>query len=156
MIRRWLPAVLLFAAACGGGGASSVAPSENAATPDIAVKNFLQAVADSNMTRMGRYWGTGKGPAIIVRQPADYERRLVVTQAYLRGSPYRVVGMDRVADDRMTVTVDFDRSEGDGRTCVRKVPIGVIQTGKYGWLVNSIDLNQAGAPGRPCSGPRSP
>lgn len=154
MSKHWLPAVLLLAIACGGGQVSSASPDENATTPDAAVKNFLQAVADSNMTRMGRFWGTGKGPAGIVKQPADYERRLLVTQAYLRGSPYRVVGMDRVSDDRMTVTVDLDRRDSDGKSCVRKVPVGVVRTGKYGWVVTSIDLNQAGPPSRPCSGQR--
>jgi hypothetical protein len=61
--------------------------------------------------------------------------------------------MDPVSNsnDRMTVTVDLDRRDPGGTTCVKTVPFSVIRTGKYGWIVSSIDLNQAGAPTRPCA-----
>jgi len=144
----------MFALACGGGGAAQPSPSEAAATPDAAVRSFMQAVADSNIARMGRYWGTGKGPAVIVGQPADHQQRLTVTQSFLRKTPYRIVRMDPAPEDRMTVLVDLDRRDPDGTTCVRQVPFGVLKTAKYGWIVASIDLNQAGAPARPCSGQR--
>jgi hypothetical protein len=150
-----LPALLLALACGGGGGGSQPSPNEAAATPDAAVRSFMQAVADSNITRMGRYWGSGKGPAAVVGQPADHQQRLTVTQSFLRRSAYRVVRMDPVSDDKMTVVVDLDRRDPDGTTCVRQVPFAVIKTGKYGWIVSSIDLNQAGAPTRPCA-PRSP
>jgi hypothetical protein len=61
--------------------------------------------------------------------------------------------MDPVSNsnNRMTIMVDLDRRDPGGTTCVRQVPFGVIKTGKYGWIVSSIDLNQAGAPTRPCA-----
>lgn len=123
-----------------------------ATTPDAAVRSFMQAVSDSNITRMGRYWGTGKGPASIVNQPSDHQQRLTVTQSYLRSSTYRITRMDPVpsSKDRMTVTVDMDRRDPNGESCVKEVPFGVINTAKYGWIVSSIDLNQAGPPTRPC------
>ena len=153
MFQRWLP-FLMFALACGGGGGGSQpSPNDVATTPDAAVRGFMRAVADSNIARMGRYWGTGKGPASEVNQPSDHQQRLTVTQSYLRNSNYRIIRMDPVSnsDDRMTVTVDLDRRDPDGSTCVRQVPFGMIKTGKYGWIVSSIDLNQAGAPTRPCA-----
>lgn len=152
MFHRWSP-VLLLLLACGGGGGSQPSPSEAATTPDGAVRSFMQAVADSNIARMGRYWGTSKGPAVIVNQPADYHQRLSVTQSYLRNSPFRIVRIDPVPNDgdRRSVAVDLDRRDPSGPTCVRQVPFVVVKTGKYGWIVSSIDLNLAGAPGRPCS-----
>lgn len=150
--QRWI-SFLLLAAACGGGKpVSQAGPDAAATTPDAAVRSFMQAVADSNITRMGHFWGTGKGPAAVVNQPSDHQQRLTVTQSYLRGSTYRVVRMDPVSNsqDRMTVTVDLDRRNPDGQVCVKQVPFGVIRAGKYGWIVSSIDLNQAGAPARPC------
>jgi hypothetical protein len=149
--QRWLP-VLLVLLACGGGAPSQPGPDERAVTPDAAVRSFMAAVADSNIARMGRYWGTGKGPAEIVNQPADHQQRLTVTQSWLRHSQYRIVRMDPVSEARMTVMVDLDRRDPDGTTCVRQVPFGVINTGKYGWIVTAIDLNLVGAPTRPCSG----
>ena len=158
MSQRGLP-VLLLVLACGGGGggSSQPSPSEAATTPDAAVRSFMQAVADSNIARMGRYWGSGKGPAAIVNQPADHEQRLTVTQSFLRNSAFRIIRMDPdpSASERMTVTVDLDRRDPGGTTCVKQVPFSVIKTGKYGWIVSSIDLNQAGAPTRPCT-PRAP
>jgi hypothetical protein len=112
----------------------------------------MQAVADSNITRMGRYWGTGKGPAAVVGQPADHQERLTVTQSYLRRSAYRIVRMDPASNGRMTVTVDLDRRDPDGTTCVKQVPFGVVKSGNYGWIVSAVDLNQAGPPARPCGG----
>lgn len=152
MSHRWSP-VLLLVLACGGGGGSQPSPSETATTADGAVRSFMQAVADSNITRMGRYWGTSKGPASVINQPADFRERLTVTQSYLRNTPFRVIRMDPVPNeaDRMTVTVDLDRHDPGGATCVRQVPFTAVKTTKYGWIVSSIDLNLAGAPSRPCS-----
>lgn len=150
MTRRWLPAVLLIAA-CGGGAVQSAAPNENAATADGAVRQFLQAVADSNINRMARYWGTSKGPAGLTGQPADYLQRMTVTQAFLRNSPYRVVGMNPLDKSRMLVTAEFTRGASGATTCKKNMDIETRDLGtKYGWIVTAMDLNQVGSPGKAC------
>ncbi len=153
---RLLPALLCLLAACGGGSAGAPAPVEDATTPERAVQNFMQAVADSNISRMGRFWGTRRGPAVITRSPADYEQRLGVTQIFLRGSPFTIVRTDLVAGDadRRVVIVDLDRSNTDGTRCTRTLPVTVVQTNNHGWVVNAMDLSLAGTPGRPCSDAR--
>jgi hypothetical protein len=149
--RALTPAALLVALACGG--PQQPAPEDMATTPEGAVRNFMQAVADSNIARMGRYWGTTKGPASIVRQPADYEQRLGVTQAFLRNSPYRIVRTDPVIGDdaRKMVVVELSRADPDGNRCTKALPFGVINAGKHGWIVNAVNLTLAGTPGRACS-----
>ena len=150
MTRRWLPALLLVAA-CGGGSVQSASPSENAATADGAVRQFMQAVADSNISRMARYWGGSKGPAGVTGQPADYLQRMTVTQAYLRNSPYRVVGMNPLDKNRMQVTTEFTRGLAGATTCKKNMEIEVRDLGnKYGWIVTAMDLNQVGSPAKPC------
>ena len=132
---------------CGGGGsAASPAPASTSDSPEAAVKNFMQAIADSNITRMSQLWGTAKGPAAETRKPDDYEKRMVITQLYLRGAPYRIIRIDPITDDqaKKLVTVDLNRGE-----CTKTVPITVVNTGKD-WIVNQIDLNLAGTPVRPC------
>jgi hypothetical protein len=148
MTRRWLPALLL-AAACGGGTIATSSPSDNAPTADAAVRQFMQAVADSNITRMARYWGGSKGPAGVTGQPADYLQRMTVTQAFLRGSPYRVIGMNPIDKNRMMVTTEFTRGN-PGKSCSKQMNIEVRDMGKYGWIVTAMDLNQVGSPTRPC------
>lgn len=156
MFRPLAPAVVLFALACGG-GPQSPAPQDMATTPEGAVRNFMQAVADSNIARMGRFWGTAKGPAGVVRQPTDYEQRLGVTQAFLRNSPYRILRTDPVSGDdaRKMVVVELSRADPDGTKCTKAIPFGVVNAGKHGWIVNTINLTLAGTPGRACSGPLS-
>lgn len=117
----------------------------------------MQAVADSNITRMGRYWGTSRGPASLVHHPADYEQRLFVTQSFLRDSPFHILRSDPISGDkdRQTVQVDLDRADPDGARCTRNVPFTVLNAGKHGWIVTSIDLTLAGTPGRSCGSRKS-
>jgi hypothetical protein len=155
MLRRG-PIVLLLLVACGGGQASSAAPVDLATTSEGAVRAFLQAVSDSNITRMAHFWGAGNGPAAVTGQPAGYQQRLTVTQLYLRNSPYKILGSDPVNGDqnRVQVNVSFTRSDTDGSTCVRSAPMTVINTGKHGWIVTSLDLTLLGTPGQACKTPK--
>ena len=144
--RLWIGALLVMA--CGGSKAGSVDPSSAAPpTPEAAVRSFLQAVADSNIDRMASLWGSEKGPAARTKQPADYVKRMEVIQIYLRNASYTIGAVNKVEGDpsRNTVNVVFDR-----KACVRTMPVTVLQTSKDGWIINQLDLNQAGSPTRPC------
>jgi len=154
VFRRMTPVVLLAAVACGG-SPGAAAPSQDAPTADAAVQSFMQAVADSNIIRMGRYWGTARGPASVTRQPPDYVQRLGITQAFLRRSPFRVLRTDPSPTDpkRQTVLVEFTRTDLDGKSCARVAGIGVVKTDKYGWIVSALDLTEVGTPGRACLSP---
>ena len=90
-------------------------------------------------------WGRPRSAA-ETKKADDYERRMIITQLYLRGSSYRIIRVDPVMDDatRQLVTVDLNRGE-----CSKWVPFTVVNTGKD-WIVNQIDLNLAGTPARPC------
>ena len=142
------PAAMVLAvmlAGCGG-GTSGPEPGNNSPTAESAVRNFMQAVDDSNITRMSQLWGTANGPAAETKKPDDYERRMIITQVYLRKSPFKVVREDPVTDDpkKRVVMVELDRGN-----CTKSVPFTVVNTGKT-WLVNQVDLNLAGTPTRPC------
>jgi len=155
-------AVPLVLAACGGGpGPSSSAGP--AASPELAVRSFMQAAADSNLGRMAELWGTRAGPASKTKDPPDYERRLVIMQAYLSGAPYRLVpgGAAQVepagrgasdtlsipANDATTrqVVVQLERPG-----CLKFVPFTVVKSADNAWVVNQVDLAAAGHPKRPC------
>jgi hypothetical protein len=141
--RALVLAVLL--AACGGGSApSTVAPSTSARD---AVDAFMQAVADSNLTRMASLWGTSAGPATKTNQPSDWEKRVTVMQAYLKNESHRVVGdtPEGTGDTRHAVQVEIRRE-----LCTWVVPFTAIKLGDGSWIVNQVDVTAAGNPGRPC------
>ncbi len=156
MVLRPGSLLLLVLAACGGGQAASAAPADLATTGEGAVRAFLQAVADSNITRMARYWGSSGGPAASTGKPEGYEQRLTVVQLFLRNSPYTVMSTDPVSGDakRLQVNLSFNRTDNDGATCVRTAPFITVNTGKTGWIVTSVDLTLVGTPGHTCTTPK--
>jgi hypothetical protein len=150
LTQRWLLAAALTLAACGGNATSSVAQTrqpEPAANAEAAVQQFLEAVADSNLAKMAELWGTAKGPAARTGQPDDYERRIIIMQAYLRDRRHRLMSnaQDGADANRRIVQVEFRRGD-----CVKMVPFTVIRSEPGDWLVNSIDLALLGGPDGNC------
>jgi hypothetical protein len=128
-------------AGCGGG----TPPVEPAKSASAAVQSFMQAVADSNLTKMAGLWGTASGPALQTRQPRDYERRVAIMQAYLRNDSFRLRSDVAETADRRALQVELKR-----QTCTWDVPFVAIKTSAGSWLVNQVDLTAAGNPARPC------
>jgi hypothetical protein len=130
-------------AACGGGStASPVTPTKSAKS---AVESFMQAVADSNLTRMAELWGGTAGPAGRTGRPPDYERRIAVMQAYLQNESHRIVGDVPEGEARHAVQVEIRR-----QLCSWVVPFSAIRLADGTWIVNQVDLTAAGNPARPC------
>jgi hypothetical protein len=105
----------------------------------------MQAVADSNLTRMAELWGTSRGPAARTGQPDNYQRRLQIMHAYLKGTTTRVLSRIEGTDDRTVLAVELNTAE-----CRRQVAFTVVRLRDGGWVVNDIDLAAVGTPGRPC------
>jgi hypothetical protein len=135
-------ATALLLLACGGKSTSSVQPAKSATA---AVQGFMQAVADSNISKMASLWGTPSGPAAKTHQPQDWERRVAIMQAYLKSDSYRVTSDVAQSEVRRALQVEIRR-----QTCTWSVPFGAVKTADGSWLVNQVDLTQAGNPARPC------
>jgi hypothetical protein len=118
-------------------------------TPEAAVTAFMQAVTDSNLARMTQLWGTSDGSAAATRKPADFQKRIYITYAFLKGGKYKVSATEPnpAEKDRRYMILEFSRGD-----CNKLVPITAVKTKKEGWIVNSLDLSQVGVPGRGCSG----
>jgi hypothetical protein len=164
--------ILLLALAACGGGPGPTASAGPAPTPEEAVRSFMQAAADSNLTRMAQLWGTRAGSAAKTGQPPDYQRRIAIMRFYLSGSPYRLVPgaaaeiepaagaapggktptpgkLPGPGDESATtrqVVVQLDR-----QGCAKYVPFVVIKAADNTWLVNQVDIATAGHPKRPCT-----
>lgn len=142
--------VLLAAAGC---GKQVVQPIGPVGAPAAVAAAFMQAVADSNFTQMGELWGTNQGSAISTKKPANWLQRVAVMHAYLKGGTHRVVGEEAgmAKANRRQLMVEITRSG-----CNKTVPFTMVLTKQGSWLVNAVDLNAAGVPGRACRTGASP
>jgi hypothetical protein len=137
---------LLVTVACTTKKLDPVVPS---AAPAAVAAAFMQAVADSNLTQMGELWGTSKGSAASTNSPPNWAQRVAVMHAYLKGGTSKVVGEgdpSTAKPDRRQILVELNRAG-----CTKTVPFVLIRTKQGSWLVNSIDLNAAGTPGKACT-----
>jgi len=132
--------------ACGGSAGQSSAAPGPVTSPRGVVEQFLQAVADSNLKKMASLWGTSAGPAAATKQPPDYERRIIVMQAYLKNEGTAITGDTPAGSpDRHVIQVELRRD-----LCTKTVPFTVLKLANGAWLVNQVDLAAAGNPARPC------
>jgi len=142
-------AIILTAvlASCGGSSSGRGPEAAPVLSAGQAMRDFMKAAADSNLTRMGQLWGTSRGPAQETGVPDNFEKRLVVLQLYLRADSSRVVSdvARSGKSDQREVKVDLYR-----QGCKKQVPALMIRLGNQGWIVNEIDLVPAGNPARPC------
>jgi hypothetical protein len=134
--------VLLLAAACGG---RSTEPAP--ASPEAAVRGFLNAVRAGSLQSMSSLWGSGRGPARTYMPADELEQRLVVIRTYLAHEQFELVEPSAEllpTADRRVVQVRLTRNG-----CTPVVPFTVVRYGS-GWLVSEIDLAAAGNPQRSC------
>ncbi len=144
MNKTWMMGALLLAAC--GSQTSTLSPSPG---PEYAVQEFMAAVADSNLTKMAEYWGTAKGAAGEIGQPADYPKRIEVMQLWLRGYSYRILASTPTDAERTEQAMQVEMARGD---CRKPVAFLAVKTNSARWVIQSIDLNAIGSPMRPCFG----
>lgn len=100
-----------------------------------AVQQFIQAAADSNLVLMSQLWGSDDGSAHETGKPGDFQKRMVIMQAMLRGAKSRTLGEVATREEhRVSVTTELAKGK-----C--KVVIAVIAVDSDdGWLVSNFDL----------------
>ena len=144
-MRSGLVVMGILLAACGG-ARGQVTPSPDA---DASLHAFLQGAVDSNVTAMAEHWGTQRGSAARTGKPEDYQKRVMIMQAYLKGTTNRVVGTDPVPgeNNQRLIQIEFTRAG-----CVAVVPFTMIRTGRGEWLVYNFNLELVPSAGRVCEG----
>jgi hypothetical protein len=145
-MRKTVLAMAAILAACGGQQGS--APTTPVATSTQALREFMRAADDSNLTRMSQLWGGSSGPAAETREPPDYEKRLVVIQLFLRADSSKIVSDLPMTGDnnRRKLFVQIFR-----QGCMKQIPATLLRV-KGAWIVNDVELASAGNPARPCEG----
>lgn len=131
--------------------AAGSAQAQSPRTPSAVVEEFMRATADSNLTRMGDLFGTSKGPARATGVPKDYEKRMVIMNAYLKGVTARALNeVDNGKSNERVVTTEIAHG-----VCRVTIPITTVKT-KAGWIVRSFDLTQAAEVRKPCEAESRP
>ena len=118
------------------------------ASPEAAVRGFLDAVSANSLSRMGELWGSSRGPARSYMKHDELEQRLTIIRTYLQHDKYEILesqGAPATLAGGRTVRVRLDRGG-----CAPVVPFTLVPYAG-GWLISNIDLAQAGNPARRCA-----
>jgi len=136
-----LPLIALLLAGCASSGAVLSAPRSQygAATPEQAVRTFLDAASSKDYERMGQQFGTRKGPAELTLGARDVEQRMVVLAAFLEHGGYTVEA------GAQSLLESYERRfqvhlTGTSRGAVT-VPFVTASTKDDRWFVERIDLD---------------
>ena len=128
----------------------------------LSVERFLQAANQSDVTAMGRLFGTADGAALetgstfgcafkkigswfggsACRTREEVESRMEAIASILQHEDYRVLGEERVAGRTIPatrVTVNLTTAEGAN---VPDLPFIVVQTNDRRWLIEQVDLQR--------------
>lgn len=140
---RGLVIIGVLLAACGGASGQTT-PSPDA---EASLRAFLQAAADSNVAAMAERWGTNRGSAARTNNPQDYQKRIVIMQAYLRGTQNRILSNEAVPGENNQRIFQVELSRAG---CVTTVPFTMIRAGRGEWLVYQFNLELVGSPSRAC------
>ena len=138
-----LAAFALLLVACAG-PQSVAAP----ASPEAAVRGFLNAVKANSLPAMSELWGSARGPARSYMKRDELDQRLTVIRTYLTHESFEMLESQGVLppgpDGRRSLQVRLTRNG-----CTPVVPFTVVPYGG-GWLVSDIDLSAASNPQRSC------
>jgi hypothetical protein len=137
----WL--VGAVASACGGAPGTGPRPDD----PSAAVVAFLAAVKDSNLAAMGEAWGrSDRGPGNRWEDPETLHKRLVIMRSVLVHDRYEILSSNEPMADlnRPVFRVRLFRNG-----CEPVVPFTVVPY-QAGWLVEAVELAEAGNPARRC------
>lgn len=136
------------AAACGGRSPATVTPAPDA--PEATVEQFLAAVREADLGRMGDLWGTERGPSVLTVPPRQRQQRLTIMQRVLQNDEHRVLGSAAPPSrpDRRVLQVELVR---DGRRFV--VPFTLVLARTGGWLILEVGIDAAIPPATGRSSP---
>jgi hypothetical protein len=143
-MRRLVVLLSVLGVACGGGRSQVPAP----ATMQDAVTQFFAAVQARDVQRMGRLWGTARGPASGWMSDSVLVMRMAVVQRYLAANGYRIV--EGPLDVPGTTERKMFRVELQRTDCNHVQPIELVHVRQGGWLVYDVHLESAGGAGDPC------
>jgi hypothetical protein len=128
---------LLFLAACST--ATQTIPNNGqltgAATPQLAVDQFLVAVRNRDLQAMSTVFGTNKGPARETMDRTELEKREIILACYFNNDSYRTLGEQSGQDNHREVRVEIRRG-----SLSRQTTFYAVKGPGDRWYIDNMDI----------------
>jgi hypothetical protein len=128
---------LLFLAACstatqtiGNNGQLT-----GAATPQLAVDQFLTAVRNRDLQAMSTVFGTNKGPARETMDRTELEKREIILACYFNNDSYRMLGEQSGQAGHREVRVELHRGN-----LTRQSTFYAVKGPGDRWYIDNMDI----------------
>jgi len=128
---------LLLLAACSTGTQTAANSGQltGAATPQLAVEQFLTSVNVKDIQAMSTVFGTNKGPARETMDRTELEKRLIILACYFTHDSARILGEDRGTAGHRELRVEVKKGN-----MTRETTFYAIQGPGRRWYVDNMDI----------------
>ena len=136
MVRLTLIACVALLTACAS--APRQAPSgqvSGAATPRLAVEQFLKGAKETDIQAMSAVFGTKAGPARETMDRAELEKRQVILACFFTHDTYRILGESAGVGGHRELRVEIKKGN-----VTRQPTFYVIQGPGQRWYVDNMDI----------------
>lgn len=128
---------LLLLAACSTGTQTAANSGQltGAATPQLAVEQFLRAVNAKDIQAMSIVFGTNNGPARETMDRTELEKRLIILACYFTHDSARILGEAQGSGGHREVRVEVKKGN-----MTRQSTFYTIQGPGRRWYVDNMDI----------------
>jgi hypothetical protein len=126
---------IAMAACSSGGGGGSHGQMTGAASPQLAVEQFLAAARAQDLQAFSAIWGSERGAARDVVPRDQLEKRELTMMCYLTHDKYEIAGDVTPKPGQHDYTVDITRG-----TQTRETKITTVQGPSERWYVLDVQL----------------
>jgi hypothetical protein len=106
-----------------------------AASPQLAVDEFLGAVKARDLQAMSTVFGTNNGPARETMDRTELEKREVILTCYFTNDSYRILGERSGSGDHREVSVELKKGN-----ITRQTTFYAIRGPGGRWYVDNMDI----------------
>jgi hypothetical protein len=126
---------LFLLAACSSATRGTNGSLTGAASPQLAVDQFLGAVHARDLQAMSTVFGTSNGPARETMDRTELEKREVILTCYFTNDSYRVLGERSGTGGHREVSVELKKGN-----ITRQTTFYAIRGPGDRWYVDNIDI----------------
>jgi hypothetical protein len=136
MVRlRLIASIALLTACASTPGQSPSGQVSGAATPRLAVEQFLKGAKETDIQAMSSVFGTKAGPARETMDRTELEKRQVILACFFTHDTYRILGESAGVGGHRELRVEIKKGN-----VTRQPTFYVIQGPGQRWYVDNMDI----------------